>query len=84
MNGYILYLTNPTPFSDAPVGVRRIGFFLSLDEVNNYIELCIKTCNIDPEHVYDFKKRFYTEPAKREFEVDKQNGVVKIIDRVMD
>lgn len=71
MNGYILYLTNPTPFSDAPVGFRRIGFFRSLDEVNNYIELCIKTCNIDLEHVYDFKNRFYTEPAKREFEVDK-------------
>lgn len=84
MNGYILYLTNPTPFSDAPVGVRRIGFFRSLDEVNNYIELCIKTCNIDSEHVYDFKKRFHTERAKREFEVGKQNGRVKIIDRVMD
>lgn len=84
MNGYILYLANLTPFFDVPVGVRRIGFFRSLDEVNNYVELCIKTCNIDPEHVNDFKHRFYTVPAKREFEVDKQNGVVKIIVRVMD
>lgn len=69
MNGYILYLTNPTPFSDAPVGVRRIGFFRSLDEVNNYIELCIKTCNIDPEHVYDFKKRFYTKRVVIDFKI---------------
>ena len=69
MNGYILYLTNPTPFSDAPVGFRRIGFFRSLDEVNSYIELYIKTCNIDPEHVYDFKKKFYTERVIIDFKI---------------